>query len=78
MPDLSTLSFPVSAEDLGKEQRVNSSLDELFQSAVIPAEVYNIAHGYFVHSEVLLRKWFPHKDDFVGEPVFQVVVPALF
>ena len=77
MPDLSALSFPVSAEDLGKEQRTDSSLDELFQSAVLPVEECNVARGYFVHNGVLLRKWSPHKD-FVGDPVFQVVVPTNF
>lgn len=28
-------------------------------------------------ADVLLRKWIPHKD-FVGDPVFQVVVPPKF
>lgn len=77
MPDLSALSFPVSAEVLGKEQRTDSSLDALFQSSVPPVEECNVARGYLVHNGVLLRKWSPHKD-FVGDPVFQVVVPTNF
>ncbi len=53
VPDLSALSFPVSAEELffGK----NSSLDEIFQCAVTPAEIGNLARGYFVSDGVLLR-----------------------
>ncbi|XP_039542155.1 uncharacterized protein LOC120489424 isoform X2 [Pimephales promelas] len=77
MPDLSALSFPVSAEELGKEQRNDSSLDELFRSAVPPVEECNVSRGYFVQDGVLLRKWSPHKN-FVGDPVFQVVVPTKF
>ncbi len=78
MPDLSALSFPVSAVELGKEQRSDSSLDELFQSVVSPVEVDNVARGYLVHDGVLLQKYIPHKDDFVGDPVFQVVVPVKY
>ncbi len=78
VPDLSALSFPVSAEELWKEQWADSSLDELFQYAVTQAEMGNLARGYVVSDGVLLRKWIPHKGDFVGDPVFQVVVPVKF
>ncbi|RXN07717.1 serine/arginine repetitive matrix protein 2-like [Labeo rohita] len=49
------------AEELGSEQRSDSSLDVLFQSAVTPAEVGSLARGYVVSDGVLLRKWIPHK-----------------
>ncbi len=78
VPDLSALSFPVSAEELGKEQRADSSLDVFFQCAVTPAEMGNLARGYVVSDGMLLRKRIPHKGDFVGDPVFQVVVPVKF
>ncbi len=78
VPDLSALSFPVSVEELGKEQRDDSSLDVLFQCAVTPAEMGNVARGYVVSDGVLLRKWIPHKGDFVRNSVFQVVVPVKF
>ncbi|XP_058618173.1 uncharacterized protein LOC131531435 isoform X3 [Onychostoma macrolepis] len=65
-------------EEFGKEQRADSSLDALFQCAVTPAEMSNLARGYVVSDGVLLRKWIPHKGDFVGDPVFQVVVPVKF
>ncbi|RXN18651.1 Retrovirus-related Pol poly from transposon [Labeo rohita] len=64
-------------EELGKEQRIDSSLDELFQGAVTPIELGNMSRGYCVRDGVLLRKWIPHKD-FVGDPVYQVVVPVKF
>ncbi len=72
------LSFPVSAEKLRKEQRADSSLNVLFQCAVTPEEMGNLARGYVVGDGVLLRKWIPHKGDFVGDPVFYVVVPVKF
>lgn len=78
MPDLSALSFPVSAKELGREQQSDSSLNEVFQTTVSPSEVDNTARGYVVHNGVLLRKWIPHKGDFVGDLVFQIVVPAKF
>ncbi len=78
MPDLSALSFPASAVELGKEQHSDSSLDELFQSVVSPVEVDNVARGYLVHDGVLLWKYIPHNNDFVGDPVFQIVVPVKY
>lgn len=45
IPDLSALSFSMSAEKLGREQRSDSSLDVLFQSAGTPAEVGNLARS---------------------------------
>lgn len=27
---------------------------------------------------VLVRKWVPHGEDFVGDPVFQVVIPSKY
>lgn len=57
VPDLSALSFTVSAEELGKEQQADLSLYELFQCAVTPTEISNLACETFVSDEVLLRKW---------------------
>ncbi len=77
-PDLFPLCFPVSAEELEKEQRTDSSLDVIFQCAITPAEMGNLTRGYLVSDGVLLRKWIPPKGDFVWDPVFQVVVPVKF
>ncbi len=76
--DLFPLCFPVSAEELEKEQRTDSSLDVIFQCAITPAEMGNLTRGYLVSDGVLLRKWIPPKGDFVWDPVFQVVVPVKF
>ncbi len=36
----------VSTPDLSTDQRIDSSLDELFQSAITPNELGNISHRY--------------------------------
>lgn len=38
----------------------------------------SVAFGYFVKDSVLMRKWVPHGNDFVGDPIFQMVVPTKF
>ncbi len=78
IPDLSAVFFPVSADVLGGEQRSDLSLAELFDIAVQDDDVSNVARGYFVQDGMLLRKWVPHGDDIVGDPVFEVVVPTKF
>ena len=40
------------------------------------SEVGNVAIGYCLQEGILTRKWVPRGEDFVGEPIFQVVVPA--
>ena len=43
---------------------------------VLPAdEAKSHAHGYLIQKKVILRKWFAHRESFLGNPVFQVVVP---
>ena len=37
-----------------------------------------MALGYFLRNGMLVRKWVPCEGDFVGEPVFQIVVPEKF
>lgn len=34
------------------------------------------AHGYFLENGMLVRKWLPQGDGFVGDARFQIVVPA--
>ena len=38
-------------------------------------ELFDSACGYFLRDSLLGRKWLPHEGRFVGEPVFQVVLP---
>lgn len=43
-----------------------------------PEAASESSRGYVVDNNILLRKWVLHCDDFVADPVFQVVVPFKF
>ncbi|XP_058618181.1 uncharacterized protein LOC131531435 isoform X9 [Onychostoma macrolepis] len=45
-----------TAEEFGKEQRADSSLDALFQCAVTPAEMSNLARGSLCRSPCLMGR----------------------
>lgn len=62
----------VSHNDLAAEQLADPSLSELFSNV----DGKSAAKVYLLQEE-LLRKWVPHGKDFVGNPVFQVVVVRL-
>ncbi|XP_034567353.1 uncharacterized protein LOC117832370 [Notolabrus celidotus] len=68
----------VSHGDLAAEQRADPSLRQLFDAVLCPEEGSSAAGGYVLQGELLVRKWLAHGEDFVGEPVFQVVVPEKF
>lgn len=75
LPDLPP---SVSREDWVKSQKADASLSALWDG-VLPAEkVRDVAQGYFVQEDLLVRKWLPCLGDSVGEAVFQVVVPSGF
>ncbi len=78
IPDLSDLSFPFSSDEWSREQHSDSSLAELFALVFSDSDVPDVARAYFVQDGLLLRKWSPHGEDFVGDPVVQVVVPTKF
>ncbi len=75
---LSDAPLSVSRVDLTVEQRADPSLSALFEQVLPAEEVKDSSRGYFIHNEVLVRKWVPHGDSFIGDPVIQVVVPAKF
>uniref|UniRef100_A0AAQ4QC33 Gypsy retrotransposon integrase-like protein 1 n=1 Tax=Gasterosteus aculeatus aculeatus TaxID=481459 RepID=A0AAQ4QC33_GASAC len=75
---LSNTPLSVSHSELARELRADGTLKELFQSVLRVDEVKDRAHGYFVQNEVLVRKWVPHCESFVGDPVYQIVVPSKF
>lgn len=60
------------------EQREDSSLNCLFDMVLPGNEVKNNSRCYFLLNELLVRKWVPHGDDFVGDPIIQIVVPFKF
>nr|XP_046229617.1 uncharacterized protein LOC124050808 isoform X1 [Scatophagus argus] len=68
----------VSRSDLVVEQRADPSLRPLFELVLATEDVNSVAGGYLLQGELLVRKWLPHGEDFVGKPVFQTVVPAKF
>ena len=74
LPDLPS----VSRDEWVKCQQTDPSLSSLLDSVFSEAEIQNVAHGYFLQNDLLVRKWVPCDSDFVGEPVFQVVVPDKF
>ena len=75
---LSDVPLSASQEELKSEQRADSSLEGLFDMVLPEDEVKNNSHGYFLLNELLVRKWVPHGDDFVGDPIIQIVVPVKF
>ncbi|KAI2654741.1 Retrovirus-related Pol polyprotein from transposon opus [Labeo rohita] len=72
------LNSNLVTEELRKEQNSDSSLAELFTLALSGSDVPDVARAYFVQDGLLLRKWSPHSEDFVGDPIIQVVVPTKY
>ncbi len=60
------------------EQRADPMLSELFNRVLSEADGKSAAKGYLLKDELLVRKWMPHGETFVGNPVFQVVVLTKF
>ena len=75
---LSNIPLSVSHSELVNEQRADPTLKELFQSVFPADEVKNQAHGYLLQNELLVRKWVPHGDGGIGDPIYQIVVPVKF
>lgn len=70
--------WSVSRSDLVAAQRADCSLKSLLEVARPAGEVKNHAQCYFIDNDVLMRKWVPQWEHFVGDPVYQVVVPSRF
>ena len=73
---LSDVSLSVTQEELESEHRADASLKGLFDMVLPASEVKNDSHCYFLLKGLLMRKWVPHGDDFVGDPVLQIVLPS--
>lgn len=71
---LSNTPLCVLHSELVSEQRADPTLKELFQFVLPADEVKNRAQVYFIQNEVLLRKWVPNGEGFVGQPIYQIVV----
>ena len=72
------LPSTVARKDWVASQKADSSLSLLWAEAHSVDKIRDLAQGYFVQEGLLVRKWVPCDGDFVGEAVFQVVVPCDF
>lgn len=72
-PGLSLLS-----KELVIAQKEDRGLKGLFAAVLRPEDVESAATGYFIHDEVLLRKWLAQSEESGGESQVQVVVPEKF
>ena len=68
----------VSRSELAAEQWADPTLGELFDQVLSEIDGKSAMHGYMLQDGLLVRKWVPHGDNFVGYPVFQIVVPDKF
>ena len=64
LPFLPDFPLSISHSELQSEQRADQSLDELFGSVL--KSVASVQ--YFLQDGILVRKWMPHGEDFVGDP----------
>jgi len=68
----------ISQGELIEGQKSDPLIKALFELASPVGDMETAAQGYFVQKDVLVRKWCPQVDNFVGKPVVQIVVPAKF
>lgn len=73
---LQTEQLTSSRDSLIAEQKADTTLNDLFDKVVPDSVVRNSAQCYFLLDGLLVRKWVPHYDQGLGEPVFQIVVPT--
>jgi len=75
---LPVVPWSVSHDELLHEQEADSTLKPCMDGLCSPAEVGSHSHCYFLHNNVLMRKWTPQFEGFVGNPIYQVVVPLKY
>lgn len=73
-------NFPssVGREDLIDQQQLDPVLKPLFERLLSSEELKSGADGYYLVNSLLVRKWTPQGESFVGEPIVQIVVPQKF
>jgi hypothetical protein len=67
---LQTEQLTSSRDSLMAEQKANTNLADLFDKVFPDLVVRNSAQCYFLLDGLLVRKWLPHYDQGLGEPVF--------
>ena len=70
------IPLSVTRSDLINAQRDDPTLEELRDQIVPIEQLGDVAHGYFLQEDVLMRKWVSHDSVFLGEAISQVVVPV--
>ena len=64
--------------ELIEGQKYDSLIKAFFELASPVGDMETATRGYFVKNNVLMCKWCPQTDHFVGRPVLQIAVPAKF
>lgn len=64
---VSTFPLPLSCSDLAKEQRNFPIFQALYSQVLSDHEVDSAVCGYLLQDRLLLRKWLPQGDCFVGD-----------
>ena len=67
--------WSLSRSAVVQEQYSDSSLKETFKCVLPASEISNAANGYFLHNDLLFRKWVPVGEHCVKIDVLQTVVP---
>jgi hypothetical protein len=57
---LPVIPLSVSRSDLIKEQGADPTLEELHDQTVPVEQLRDVAHGYFLQDDVLMKKWVSH------------------
>ncbi len=65
----------MSRDDLINEQKADSTLVELFDRMVPYDTIVSLSSGYYLEEGLLVRKWVPHGELAIGDPVVQIVIP---
>lgn len=64
----------MSHADLIQEQQEDPALSNLFQQVQPAEEVQSVVHGYFLEECMLVGKWLPQGEKFVGDAIVQALV----
>lgn len=57
-----------------KEQRDDPTLRALYSQVLLADQVESAACGYFLQDSLLVRKWVPQGNCFVGDEIAQIVL----
>ena len=69
--------LPVSCSDLVKEQKDDPTLHALYNQLLPDDEVESAAQGYFLQDGLLVRKWVPQGECFMGMKLYKLFCPLV-